>query len=103
MTKKKSRIVQLTEEESRAVSRGLVAYANAAYPPGGSECSQASNQTLKEIALQLGNSHLQPAELKKRQIPMIKAALRWFYSSEESGQSGDRNQVVENLITKLNT
>lgn len=97
----KKTLVQLSEKDSNAISMALVSYANAAYPSNGSECSQASNQTLKQIALNLGNSHLQPVEIKKRQLPMIKAALRWYYSPESPHIAETEQVDSEKLINTL--
>lgn len=80
-------LIRLTQADSLAISNALVAYANAAYPSCGSECSQATNQTLKELAERISHSHETPVQLKKRQHPMIKAAIRWFYNPENTDTS----------------
>ncbi len=84
---KNTSLIRLLQTDSFAIHKALVAYANAAYPSYGSECSQATNQTLKELAERVSHSYETPIQLKKRQLPMIKAAIRWFYSSENTDAS----------------
>ena len=102
MKNSRSTTVSLQEAEAQLVSVALVAYANAAYPPGGSECSQASNQTLKDIASRINQSHVTAVEIKKRQMPMIKAAIRWFYDPQSKSvemQGIDPETLIERLFS----
>lgn len=91
----KTKTTQLNENNVKAISVALEAYANSAFPPGGSECSQASNQSLKEIAKKIESALQHQVTIKKCQLPMLKAALRWYYKPEESGID------AENLINEL--
>lgn len=52
-------------------------YADAAFPPGGSPCSQASRESLRELARRIeeGSDHI---EIGAAQRPMLKAALKWY-------------------------
>ena len=92
--------IRLDIEASQAVGKALYAYADAAYPPGGSECSQASNQSLKQLAESFLIANKTPLKLKKRQLPMIKAAIRWFYSPDSTYQ-GEEAIDPELLISQL--
>lgn len=74
--------LSLNQKDATAIATAVFVYAEAAYPAGGSECAQATNQTLKELAKAIGNSHEIPFSYKKRQKPMIKAAVKWFYSAD---------------------
>ena len=57
-------------------------YANVAYPMGGSDCAAASREALQIIASTIiqaqGAGEL--AELSRRQRPVLKAAVKWFYT-----------------------
>jgi hypothetical protein len=99
MKRIKNRIIKLSEQDALSISNALTAYASAAYPCGGSECSQASHQTLLEIANKIGQSYMVPIEIKKRQLPTIKVALKWYFE-ENAGQPQIPN-YVDQLITKL--
>ena len=88
MMKTKRQPLKLEAEAARQIATSVLAYADAAYPPGGSECAQATHQTLKELAVKISRSHDSAINLKKRQLPLIKAAIRWYYSEEAQPQSG---------------
>ncbi|NNJ91043.1 MAG: hypothetical protein HKP55_05160 [Gammaproteobacteria bacterium] len=92
--------LSLDEETAVAIATAVYVYADAAYPPSGSECAQASNQSLKQLAEAIHNSPQIPFSYKKRQRPMLKAALRWFYS-DENPLEHDAAIQAETLLEKL--
>jgi hypothetical protein len=98
MSKVKS--LSLDEATAVAIATAVFVYADAAYPPGGSECAQASNQSLKQLANAIHNSSRIPFSFKKRQRPMLKAAIRWFYSADNPLEH-DASIQGETLIEKL--
>ncbi len=76
----RQRSVMLEADDSQAatLARSIAAYAHAAFPKGGSECAQSSREALLETAhaCQLhGGGEL---ALRKRQLGLIRAALRWY-------------------------
>ncbi|MGD2119485.1 MAG: hypothetical protein PVG66_14075 [Chromatiales bacterium] len=75
--------VRLTfnQTESAAIARAIAAYAQAAYPPGGTECSQVAHETLLDTARQIDN-HTGELEIRRRQLPMLKAAINWYFSPD---------------------
>lgn len=97
---KKIKTIQLSSESAQAIAIALKVYADAAYPPGGSECAQASNQTLKDLAIKIYNSPTDPFNIKSRQKPMIKAAVRWYYGEDNPLQIENREDP-ERLISEL--
>ena len=100
--KKNIILCSLSQTDSTAISNALFAYANAAYPSCGSECAQALNQSLKELAHSLSHAYEIPVQLKKRQLPMIKAAISWFYGPDNldvSVQGIDPEKLIESLIS----
>lgn len=68
----------------------LEIYANAAYPLGGSECAAASREALQHIAKNLISSDY--VSISTRQRPMLKSALKWFYS--------ESNKLLDDTISE---
>ena len=64
-------------------------YAEAAFPPGGSPCSQATRESLLELARRIGSAedHL---EVGAGQRPMLKAALKWYFDQYPDDAARDR-------------
>ena len=60
-------------------------YANVAYPIGGSDCASASREALQSIAINImkAQSEEQNAEISRRQRPILKSAVTWFYTESE--------------------
>ena len=98
MKVKNLRPLKLDGETAGQIAKAVYIYADAAYPPGGSECAQATNQALKELAGRISRSTDQAFILKKRQLPLIKAAIRWYYSEDVQPEPG---VDPEKLILKL--
>lgn len=57
--------------------RAVHDYAHAAYPPGGSECAQASREALLSLAERWQQSPLEQLSYRRRQRAVIKAALEY--------------------------
>ena len=60
-------------------------YANVAYPIGGSDCAAASREALQSITTKIiqAQSEGQKAEISRRQRPILKSAVTWFYTESE--------------------
>jgi hypothetical protein len=60
-------------------------YANVAYPIGGSDCAAASREALQSIATKImtAQSEGEEAEISRRQRPILKSAVTWFYTESE--------------------
>ena len=81
------------------LGQAIHAYAHAAYPDGGSECAQVARQTLLETAA-LCESHADGRlVLRRRQLPLLRAAVRWFFSTEGPGDVESRPAVETLLAT----
>ena len=82
MATRKTLSLECDPETARAFAAAIHSYAEAAYPAGGSECSQVANQTLRDTARviaasgQSGTSGV--IEIPRRQRVMLKAALEWY-------------------------
>lgn len=81
-------LITLSPDTAENIAEALKAYATAAYPPGGSECSQATHQTLFDLANKI--KILGPdgkLRLKKRQLPVMKTAINWYYSEDKAAEN----------------
>ena len=67
---------------ARRVGDAIGCYAEAAYPPGGSECAQVARETLLDSAARCRGHQGGRLDLPKRQVPMLKAALRWYVEND---------------------
>ena len=83
---------------ARELARALRAYAHAAYPPGGSECAQVARNTLLETAATCERHTAGTLQLRKRQLPMLRAAVRWWLS-ESDGVGVESPRGLEQLLT----
>ena len=77
-------------------------YANISYPIGGSDCAAASREALQSIAQNISqaNSAGEKAEISRRQRPMLKSVVTWFYTeSEYASVEGDStNEAMYNRL-----
>ena len=66
-------------------------YANVAFPIGGSDCAAASREALQAVAhnISQANSEGVEAEISRRQRPMLKSAVTWFYTQSEYAEPND--------------
>ncbi|MGV6859113.1 MAG: hypothetical protein ACWA5X_09075 [bacterium] len=84
-----------TDGQGDALVEVIEHYVEAAYPPGGSQCAAATREafmTLKE-ALKKNSLEGPPVYISTRQRPMLKSAVKWFYT--------ESNQTHEPLFARL--
>lgn len=72
---------------ARRAGDAVACYAEAAYPPGGSDCSQVAREALLDTAARCHGHDGGLLALPKRQIPLMKAALRWYGENAEDGDA----------------
>ena len=61
-------------------------YAHAAYPEGGSECTQVARYTLLQLAAEINDGISEEkvsVEISKRPRPMVKAALEFYFNRQD--------------------
>lgn len=80
--KDKIREVACNPEQARALARVIRAYADAAFPTGGSECAQVSRATLLDTAARCEQHAGGALGLRRRQLPVLRGAVRWALSEE---------------------
>jgi len=89
MAKVKTFSISCSPVQAEAIAKALLTYAHAAYPVGGTECSQVAHETLLESArtlMQISETNKQ-VELRKRQRSIFSAAVDWYFSEEGPGDS----------------
>lgn len=81
---KKTVACPCTRDVAQTVARALRAYAVTAYPPGGSECAQVAREALFDTAAHCDAHTGGELTLRKRQLPQVRAALRWYFNESDS-------------------
>ena len=73
---------------AKAFAEAIRRYAHAAYPPGGSECSQVAFETLQDTARDIVQHGVDQAtaviEVPRRQRAMLRAALEWYLEQADA-------------------
>ena len=87
--KSKTFKIRCTPGQAHALSEALRGYADAAYPPGGSECAQVARETLRDSAgvIERDASRNGGAALRRRQRTLIRSAIAWFYGDQGPGDA----------------
>ena len=91
--------VTITCDAATAQQLAMVvrAYAVAAYPMGGSECAQAAREALDDAAARCDLHHGGQLMLRKRLLPQLRAAVRWF-AGEQGPASVGSASVLESIL-----
>jgi hypothetical protein len=76
--------VSCSAAQAKQLAQALRAYVDAAYPPGGSECTQVARETLLDTAVSCAAHPGGALQLRKRQVPQIKAAIQWSLNENPS-------------------
>jgi hypothetical protein len=82
VVKRKLHEIDLDPGQARIFGEAIRAYAHAAYPDGGSECAQVSRSALLDTADLCRHHDGGPLRLRRRQLPLLRAAVRWVSGSE---------------------
>lgn len=95
----KTRIVEFScsREAATSLAGAVRAYADAAYPPSGSECAQVARETLHDAASHCAAHPGGMLQLRKRLMPQIRAALSWTTSEDNP----ERVELPPDLIALL--
>lgn len=101
MARGKTMTLEASPEHLFELSRALHIYAEAAWPPGGSECAQASHEALTSTADAIAQAQqLTPgrAEFSRRQKATFRAALE--YATEQTELEAKR-EIYQTLLLML--
>lgn len=87
-------------EACRLLANILEQYADAAFPPGGSECAQASRDSLRQAAARMLESYdgkSGTARLGRRTRTAAREAIRYY--AGQSAVNASRQEVLMNLLS----
>ena len=98
MTRVNKRIQLSCEQDEASLLGGVIrSYADAAFPPGGSTCAQASREALHgtgdEIEKYAANGG---ALVSRRQQRLLRSAVSWYFSEVEN--SPEQEQLLLRLL-----
>lgn len=75
----------------------LTFFIDTAFPPFGSECAQATRESLLELTARIANNK-GCCEINIRQRPLLKTAITWYF--EEIENDNEKQQKLLQLIGK---
>ena len=81
------------------MAEALRGYADAAYPPGGSECAQVARETLRDSADVIArdaSSH-EGARMRRRQRTLIRTAMAWHHEQHGVGTPAQAEDLLRLL------
>lgn len=79
--KKKLIAIELNKDSSVAIAEAIRHYANAVYPLS-STCAQVSREALHDVASSFEQFEEGSIQISRRKLPMIKAAVSWYFGDE---------------------
>lgn len=103
MARDKTLTLNAPTEQLTELIAVLGRYAEAAWPPGGSECAQASRDALvttTEAMMKQLADHPEQVEFSRRQRATFRAALEYHLQLPEYQ---DRHDQYQNLLNQLST
>ncbi len=74
---------------AQALGEAIRNFAHAAYPVGGSECSQVAREALLDTAAACSAHPGGELVLRRRQLSQLRSAVTWFYE-DRADPVGDR-------------
>ena len=80
-------------------------YAHAAYPEGGSDCTQLARYTLLELAAEINagiSAEKTSVEISKRPRAMVKAALEYYFNRQDETCCAASRHQRELFVSLLN-
>lgn len=85
-------------EQCQMLYKLLILFIDAAFPPNGSECAQATRASLLALSSYIKASD-GTCEISTRQRPLLKTAIRWYFEEIES--NNQQQQALLLLIKKI--
>lgn len=83
-----------------ALADAIRCFADAAYPPGGSDCAQVSRETLFSTAATIAETNGTP-EVSTRHRAMLRRAVQWYCENIEGLPEARRTALAEALLGLL--
>ena len=90
--KRKTVAIACDRETADSLGVAIRAYTQAAYPAGGSECAQVARAALLDAATGCETHESGDLLLRRRQLALLRACVRWYFSTDGPGdvESGSR-------------
>lgn len=85
------------KEHCQALHHLLTLFINTAFPPFGSECAQATRESLLELNARIANNR-GSCEINTRQRPLLKTAISWYFEEIETDK--EKQQTLLQFIGK---
>jgi len=98
--KRKAVFIRCDRSTARALGMAIRAYAEAAYPGGGSECAQVARAALLDAAADCELHDGGDLALRRRQLALLRACVRWYFSADGPGDVESGSQLRELLGRK---
>lgn len=94
-----------TEQEKTILCEAIRLYAEAAYPPGGSQCAQVARETLLDAVRSIDEQFASKgqAEVSRRLRAQFKSALEYFENTANINNNDDAFAPVLQLKAVLTT
>ena len=86
-------------DSAAKLAQAIRGYADAAYPAGGSDCSQVSRVTLLDTAKLCAAHRTGELKLRRRQLALLRTGVRWYFSEEGPGDVESRADLEALLVT----
>lgn len=96
----KTRAVACDADTAAGLAAAIRAYTDAAYPRGGSDCAQVARAALLDVADQCAAHPGGALPLRRRVLPQLRAAVRWYLSADGPSDPG-RRPALEKVLTEL--
>lgn len=94
--KKRTIDIQAGPRGRAILAEAIRCFAEAAYPPGGSDCAQVSRETLFNSAAAIAGDAGTP-QVSSRQRVMLRQAARWYCDNIESLPTATRDELAAAL------
>ena len=93
---RKSASIDCDAQTAGDLARAIRAYTEAAYPLGGSDCAQVARNALLDAAADCDAHESGSLALRRRQLALLRACVRWYFSVDGPGdvESGSRLQEL---------
>jgi len=98
--KRKTVGIECDRQTAHLLGTAIRAYTQAAYPEGGSECAQVARAALLDAAAGCDAHETGDLLLRRRQLALLRACVRWFFSEEGPGDVESGAQLRELLGRK---
>jgi len=94
--KKRTLAFSCSDKSCQYLATIIKHYAYAAFPIGGSECAQATRESLVDMASRLDSTLETKIAINRRQVPMLKSAIKWYFAEVKQDEV-----LKEHLLQQL--